>query len=208
MFGEDRFGIDEDFARHYAELGGSLEPEELNRIIRLSYEYLDKRYPDPQYRECFPTLQSALLQVIDQSLDQDEINRIIDTFAFHELGEIPAEYADALKLLQQRYRLAAVIDIWSPKALWLQAFEQSAILELFSAMSFSSDHGWVKPSPRPYERVLQQLGVSAAEALVVGDSVRRDLGGASNAGIDCILVGGACHADALMCLDSLLELAV
>lgn len=87
--------------------------------------------------------------------------------------------------------LAAVIDIWSPKNAWLIEFERAGISGLFSAASFSSDHGMVKPSPKPFKWVLSQLGVSESEAIVVGDSPRRDLGGAKSAGIDCILVGGA-----------------
>ena len=102
--------------------------------------------------------------------------------------------------------LAAVIDIWSPKNAWLKEFERAGISGLFSAVSFSSDHGMVKPSPKPFELVLSQLGIAASEAIVVGDSPRRDLGGATAAGIDCILVGGAMHPDAIKSFDSLLQL--
>lgn len=73
-------------------------------------------------------------------------------------------------------------------------------------MSFSSDHGIVKPSPKPFEFVLDQLNILNAQAIIIGDSPRRDLGGAKNAGIDCILVGGAKHPDALGTFRSLLDL--
>ena len=102
--------------------------------------------------------------------------------------------------------LAAVIDIWSPKEAWLKEFERVGITGLFSAVSFSSDHGMVKPSPKPFELVLSQLGIVGPEAIVVGDSPRRDLGGAKSAGIGCILVGGATHPDALKSFDNLLQL--
>ena len=64
----------------------------------------------------------------------------------------------------------------------------------------------VKPSPKPFELVLSQLGMAKSEAMVVGDSPRRDLGGAKSAGIDCILVGGFEHPDAIMNFTNLLEL--
>ena len=89
---------------------------------------------------------------------------------------------------------------------WLKEFERAGISDLFSAASFSSDHGMVKPSPRPFELVLSQLGIASSEAVVVGDSPRRDLGGAKSAGIDCILVGGAEHPCALKSFNNLLEL--
>jgi HAD superfamily hydrolase (TIGR01549 family) len=206
MFGEDRFGDSEDFSIHYFRIGGSITQREINRIVRAAYQYLDTRYPDENYRHSFPSLESAILEVVGETLDSDEVEKIIETFAFHELGYIPDEYAAALQRLRQRFTLAAVIDIWSPKHAWLKEFERAGISGLFSAVSFSSDHGMVKPSPKPFELVLSQLGISGAEAIVVGDSSRRDLGGAKSAGIDCILVGGAKHPDALKSFDNLLQL--
>jgi HAD superfamily hydrolase (TIGR01549 family) len=206
MFGEDRFGDSEDFSVHYFKIGGALSQNEINRFVRSAYRYLDTLYPDENFRHSFPSLQSAVHKVAGETLDSDEVEKIIETFAFHELGYIPNEYAVALHNLRQRFTLAAVIDIWSPKNAWLKEFERAGISGLFSATSFSSDHGMVKPSPKPFELVLSQLGISRTEAVVIGDSPRRDLGGAKSAGIDCILVGGAKHPDALKSIDNLLQL--
>jgi len=206
MFGEDRFGDAEDFSVHYFKIGGTLPESVINRIIRTTYQYLDVRYPDENYRHGFPSLERAILEVGGETLDRNEVEKIIETFAYHELGYIPNEYSEALHKLRQRFTLAAVIDIWSPKKAWLKEFERAGISGLFSAASFSSDHGMVKPSPKPFELVLRQLGISGSEAIVVGDSPRRDLGGAKNAGIGCMLVGGATHPDALMSFDNLLQL--
>lgn len=206
MFGEDRFGKSEDFSAHYFKIGGTLTQNEINRIVRSVYEYLDTLYPDENYRHSFPSLETAICEVTGKALDGDERERIVNTFAFHELGYIPNEYAAALHKLRRHFMLAAVIDIWSPKAAWLKEFERAGILGLFSAMSFSSNHGMVKPSPKPFELVLSQLGITNYEAIVVGDSPRRDLGGAKSAGIDCILVGDTGHPDALKTFGNLLEL--
>jgi HAD superfamily hydrolase (TIGR01549 family) len=205
MFGEDRFSNSEDYSVHYFKLGGTLSKAEINRIVRAVYGYLDVRYPDENYRTCFPSLEQAIQVVVDRHLGRDEIDKIVATFAFHELGYIPKEYAIALHKLRQRFTLAGVIDIWSPKTAWLKEFDHAGVSGLFSAISFSSDHGMVKPSPKPFELVLNQLGVSSSQAIVVGDSPRRDLGGASGAGIDCVLVGGAEHPRALKCHKNLLE---
>ena len=206
MFGEDRFGDSEDFSVHYFKIGGALSQNEINRFVRSAYRYLDTLYPDENFRHSFPSLQSAVHKVAGETLGSDEVEKIIETFAFHELGYIPNEYAVALHNLRQLFALAAVIDIWSPKNAWLKEFERAGISGLFSATSFSSDHGMVKPSPKPFELVLSQLGISRTEAVVIGDSPRRDLGGANSAGIDCILVGGAKHPDALKSIDNLLQL--
>lgn len=206
MFGEDRFGDSEDFSLHYVKMGGTLPPREVTQIIRAAYGYLSERYPDERYRHCFPSVESAICEVTEENLDGDEIYRLVETFTYHELGYIPDEYVTALHKLRRHFSLATVIDIWSPKTAWLRVFEHVGIANLFSAMSFSSDHGIVKPSPKPFEFVLKQLGIPKSDAIVVGDSVRRDLGGALQAKIDCILVGGAEHPQAQKSFDNLLAL--
>lgn len=64
----------------------------------------------------------------------------------------------------------------------------------------------VKPSPRPFLRVLEEMQVNRQDAVMIGDSVRRDLGGAAAAGIGCILVGGAKHSSALGSVANLIDL--
>jgi len=204
MFGEDRFGPSEDFSIHYHQAGGTLPKKEVNTIIRSAYDYLDKRYPDEKYRHNFPSVENAIQETATCELANNEISKIVDTFSFHEMGYIPDEYITALHKLNIEYKLAVVIDIWSPKSAWLKLFVDSGLENLFVANSFSSDHGMVKPSPEPFRLVLGELGIKNNQGLVVGDSIRRDLGGAKAAGIDCVLVGGAEHPDALACYENLL----
>ncbi len=206
MFGEDRFGLSEDFSVHYSKIGGKLSPEKTNSLVCNIHDYLSARYTDEKFRHDFSSVEQALFATAGETFEYEEAQRIIATFAHHELGSIPASYAQVRHALKQRFVLGAVIDIWSPKAAWLDAFERSGIDLLFEAMSFSSDHGMVKPSPRPFQLVLDQLNISNSQSIVIGDSPRRDLGGAKSAGIDCILVGGATHQDALGTFGSLLEL--
>ena len=124
-------------------------------------------------------------------ISKSEKDKIIKTFSFHEHGDISPTYVSVLKALNEKYTLALVIDIWAPKAMWIQTFKRLGIWKLFSAHSFSSDHGMVKPSPKPFEMVVSELGLPKEKCLVVGDSVRRDLGGSQAALLDCVLVGGA-----------------
>jgi FMN phosphatase YigB (HAD superfamily) len=62
----------------------------------------------------------------------------------------------------------------------------------------------IKPSPKPFELVVEQLGIKKDQGLVIGDSIRRDLGGAKAAGIGCVLVGGAKHSHTVGCYENLL----
>ncbi|MCF6211295.1 MAG: HAD family hydrolase [Gammaproteobacteria bacterium] len=207
MFGEDNFGGSENFSKYYHKIGGTLPEEEVNGIIKSVYAYLDERYPDENYRHSFPTVEETINNLVEKKLSGEEVSKIVRTFAHHEIGNIPTEYIDVLHKLSVSYTLAVVIDIWSPKATWLTLFEELGIDKLFYASSFSSDHGIVKPSPKPFELVIRKLGIKKEKCLVIGDSIRRDLGGASAADIDCVLVGGAKHTNALRCYKHLLELS-
>ncbi len=207
MFGEDNFSSSEDFSKYYHEIGGTFPAEEINALIKSVYAHLDERYPDENYRHSFPTVEETINNLVEKKLSGKEVSKIVRTFAHHEIGNIPAEYIDVLHKLSVSYTLAVVIDIWAPKTTWLTLFEEVGIDKLFSASSFSSDHGMVKPSPKPFELVIKQLGIKKEKCLVIGDSIRRDLGGASAAGIDCVLVGSAKHENALGCYDNLLELS-
>ena len=73
------------------------------------------------------------------------------------------------------------------------------------ATSFSSDCGMVKPSPHPFLKVLGEMQVNPQDAVMIGDSVRHDLGGATAAGMSCILVGGARHPSELESVASLID---
>lgn len=207
MFDADRFDLEEDFSQIYHQLGGTWNSDRVNRLIRLAYEYLDLRYPDPRYQECFPSLEEAFISIsANEPIDRHNLNFLIKTFAQYELGQIPPEYARAIVQLSKHFRLGLVIDIWSPKTLWVKALDRCGILSLCEAISFSSDCQQVKPSPQPFLSVLKQMQIDPKEAVFVGDSIRRDLGGATAAGIACILVGGANHPSAIACVPHLLEL--
>ena len=205
MFGEDRFGLDENFSEYYKSIGGNLPDDVVNRIIRSSYDYLDEKYPTEKYRHSFPSLEFAINESTDINLPKSEIDKIIETFSFHEQGEVPKAYVNALRKLDEKFTLALVIDIWAPKAMWVQTFKNLGIWGLFSAYSFSSDHGMVKPSPKPFEKVVRELGLPKEKCLVIGDSIRRDLGGSQAASLDCVLVGGAKSDLAVGMFSNLLE---
>lgn len=205
MFGEDRFGDNEDYSEYYKCIGGSLSNDFVNSLMRKVYDYLDVRYPSEEYRHSFPSLRSAIESTSSGALSSAETEKIIETFSFHEHGQIPDEYVAILGLLHEKYMLSLVVDIWSPKDMWVKTFKKMGLWDLFSAYSFSSDHGMVKPSPKPFELVVDKLGIPKEKCLVIGDSVRRDLGGAHAAGIDCVLVGGAKDVQAVGSFSNLLE---
>ena len=59
---------------------------------------------------------------------------------------------------------------------------------LIAATVSSSEHGFMKPHPSIFSAALQLLHVPAAEAVMVGDSVRQDVDGALRAGMRAMLL--------------------
>lgn len=65
-------------------------------------------------------------------------------------------------------------------------FERSGLSAHFTGIVVSGDHGYGKPRPEVFQHLLNQLGVSANEAVMVGNSLERDIQGARNAGITSV----------------------
>jgi HAD superfamily hydrolase (TIGR01662 family) len=71
----------------------------------------------------------------------------------------------------------------------LETFERHFELDgLFSVAISSFDHGFMKPHPSIFEEGLRRAGVTATEAVMVGDSVPHDIAGALGLGMRGILV--------------------
>jgi putative hydrolase of the HAD superfamily len=74
----------------------------------------------------------------------------------------------------------------------------SGLEPLFRAIAVSGEHGIGKPKPEIFHRLLGELGVSPTEAVMVGNSLERDIAGARNAGIRSIWIrvpGSEEHAE-------------
>ena len=71
----------------------------------------------------------------------------------------------------------------------LASFQQHFELHgLIAAALSSSEHGYLKPHPSIFESALKLVGVTAAESVMVGDSLPHDIEGARRVGMRGILV--------------------
>jgi putative hydrolase of the HAD superfamily len=71
----------------------------------------------------------------------------------------------------------------------LESFQEHFELEgLIDVAISSSQHGYMKPHRSIFEAALKLAGVSAAEAMMVGDSVAQDIEGARRVGMRGVLV--------------------
>lgn len=190
MFGGDRFAATEDFGHTYHFLGGTrLDGETVREIVLGVYADLDEVYHDPARYRAFPSLRTQLqVHPAATGLPEDELDRLENVFAQHEVGTIPRAHAETLHTLAQTHVLGLVSNIWAPSARFYQAFAQAGIGGLFDVVVFSSDLGSVKPAPEPFEAALTVLGLPADAAVYVGDDLRCDVRGARAAGLKSVWI--------------------
>jgi HAD superfamily hydrolase (TIGR01509 family) len=98
-------------------------------------------------------------------------------------------YALLAFLRRRGFRLGLLSNLSSSFKEPLDRLELSGC---FDAMVFSCDEGVAKPSPEIYHTLLDRLGVTAAEALFIGDSLANDVQAPESLGVRAVHVG-ACE---------------
>jgi putative hydrolase of the HAD superfamily len=121
-------------------------------------------------------------------------------------------YDDVTPVLKELAALGIKVGLISNSHRCLASFQQHFELHgLIAAALSSSEHGYLKPHPSIFESALELLGVSAAESVMVGDSLAHDIEGARRVGMRGILVqrapdGGGAKPPDVPVISSLSEL--
>src|SRR5687767_12219025 len=98
-------------------------------------------------------------------------------------------YEDVTPALRDLAARGIKVGLISNSHRCLASFQQHFELDgLIAAALSSSDHGYLKPHPSIFKAALELLDVSAADAVMVGDSLAHDIEGARRVGMRGILV--------------------
>ncbi|MBI2828713.1 MAG: HAD family hydrolase [Acidobacteria bacterium] len=98
-------------------------------------------------------------------------------------------YDDVTPALRELAARGVQVGLISNSHRCLASFQQHFELHGLIAVALSSsEHGYLKPHPSIFESALKLLGVAAAEAVMVGDSLSHDIEGARRVGMRGILV--------------------
>lgn len=146
-------------ARGYREL-----PPEL--LFAEAFGRLGLELPRHFYRECLEVLARAELDAVCPA---------------PEAPEVLAE------LRRRGLKVGLVSNTMYPAELLRARLEEFGLRDPFDVLAFSSEVGWRKPHPAIFQFALDQLGVSPANAVFVGDRVYEDVGGALRAGLRPVL---------------------
>lgn len=158
--------------------------------VELADEIFDRHFydaDDPLVGRIPPTLGfdetvARLAANFESGLDESDPargERVAARFT-QEARDILARNVETLSALSERYQLGIVSNFYGN----LRAVcGDTGIGCCFSVIVDSQEAGIEKPDRRIFEIALDQLDLSPAECLYVGDSLRRDRTGARNAGI-------------------------
>lgn len=195
MFDCDKFSEQEDFWATYVRLGGGrLGFEQIREVLLNLYSFVCQCYSDPVLFERFPNMKEMMARCAAvKEFARNEGKLIEEVFAAHEIGTVTPEYADVLSMLRRTHRLGLVSNTWSDSKWYLDEFERAGIRGLFETIIFSSDHGCIKPSPRLFENAISVFNVDRAKIVFVGDSYKRDIGGAKGVGISAVWIQNDRH---------------
>ena len=136
------------------------------------------------------------LVVLIPSIDEQGIQAMRERYGYYFLNadETPVELFDGVaaslaRLKKRGYRLAVATGK-SRRGLE-QAFDETGLRDLFE-ISRCADETLSKPDPLMLQEILEQTGVKASEALMIGDT-SFDLEMAVNAGVDRVACTYGAH---------------
>lgn len=127
--------------------------------------------------------------------DLDELaERISRGFVRESMGGL-VESRDILTVLKQRFRIGVVSNFYGNLD---RVLFEAGLSELVDTIADSSRLGIFKPDPGIYRAALTGLGVEAAEAAMVGDSLDKDCAPAKRLGLTTVWLR---HVDAVQSKD-------
>jgi putative hydrolase of the HAD superfamily len=196
--------------RHYLDVSGRSLPSQVDMWKRVD----DENYTSPDFR--VRPLEDRLARIFDINPAE---GAVIDTMcrAFMKpifvRGMCFQDSVPVLEWLRMRGMLTAIVSNtpWgSPSHLWREELTRLDLEPFVDAMVFCRDAGWRKPAPEVFQMAIENLGVTPAETLFVGDHPQWDVKGAQSAGIEPVLIDrtGTGETSGVCSIGSLVDLPV
>jgi putative hydrolase of the HAD superfamily len=184
------------YAHHLSRLGRPVRSEEVGPVFREAWAELQRRTVPGQDRyNSVPGGEigwwGEFVREVLRRLDHDApweplLEDLYAAFCEASVWKVFPETRSTLeKLSADGYRLA-VISNWDTRL--PEILQSLELTDNFETVTVSSIEGVEKPSPEIFHRTLERMGISAEEAIHVGDSPLEDYSGAEQAGLDAALV--------------------
>jgi HAD superfamily hydrolase (TIGR01662 family) len=173
------------FGRDY---GMVLDPERFDAAVRAASAILDDQQEHVYEADIFVRYTGRIIEEMGGTGPRvaECAARIYDEWAACRHFFLYDDVAPALRELAGRgLKLGLISNSHRPLDVFQEHFELQGLIA--GAVS-SAEHGYMKPHPSIFASALDLLGVAAANAVMVGDSLTHDIAGASRAGMRGVLV--------------------
>lgn len=170
----------ERFFALYKEEGLAVSPDRLQKAFYAADDALPARHalPGLGLAETVSLQVQGVLEALGE--DRPELSRRVAERFIEDSRRALSRNRPLLERLSRRFRLGIVSNFYGNLEDVLRA---EGLRGLFGAVADSAVVGHIKPGPEIFQSALGVLGVSAKEAMMVGDSLPRDMKGAEALGM-------------------------
>jgi putative hydrolase of the HAD superfamily len=180
--------LGEGYREFCARYGIAIDPERFDAAVAAAAPLLDQPDEAVYDPEVFIAYTSRIIEEMGgRGADIDACSReIYEEWAACRHFEL---YEDVPAVMRTLSDAGIRIGLISNTQRCLTSFQSHFDLKgLIDATVSSFEHGRMKPHPSIFEAALAQVDVAAADAVMVGDSIRHDIEGALRAGMRAILL--------------------
>lgn len=128
------------------------------------------------------------LRILEQKQLPLSYARVLDSLYWNTLVDAAVPEPGCIQALEELKQAGYILGVGTNMTLdWqLVKLERLGLLSYFSFVVSSEEAGVEKPQPELFALCAQKAGVSPAECLFVGDSLKGDVLGAENAGMQAL----------------------
>jgi putative hydrolase of the HAD superfamily len=184
------------YARHLSRLGRPVHAEEVGPVFREAWAEMQSRTEpgsdrynsvDGGERAWWGGFVREVLKRLDHDAPWEPLlDDLYAAFSDAEVWTVFPETTSTLNSLRNAGTPLAVISNWDRRL--PDILRNLGLYQYFDVVTVSAIEGVEKPSPEIFSRTLDRLGISAEEAIHIGDSPLEDYSGAEGAGLGAALI--------------------
>lgn len=132
---------------------------------------------------------AVLLRALGVDVDREGVMRFLaaEQRVWRPTHRLEPSIIGLLDALRERgLKVGLISNLFDPPSLMRELFAEIGLLQRLDAIAVSAEVGKRKPHRAIFDSALEQAGVAPAEAVMVGDRLREDVGGAQAVGMAAI----------------------
>jgi putative hydrolase of the HAD superfamily len=124
------------------------------------------------------------LSIPPETVPFDLVTAAYEDLTLEYLPNLLDGVAESVQRLASKYQIGLICNTgYTGGRVLRQVLARHGLIGYFGVLTFSNEHGWLKPDPRIFHHTLAELGVPPEYALHIGDTEDMDIAGAKAAGL-------------------------